>query len=268
MRPGVVAGILSAWLLAPTAWAQDGQDCTAAQLAPIDAWLAAHPWKVGKTNPDARVDAACKASPVDQAVLIVAAAYVQDTDDDRMGVGDKNVIVALVQPRAGKLRSVLTGTIAEDAGMRVARGSLHVDTARYDLAAGVRAFGVDVSSDAPGPKCPDGVFGPLRTLFVQDGASLRPVLAGVPLTSWHRVSGPACPWSEGADDAVIQNTATTISVAPHATHGFADLVLASTIDGRPAPRRRRVLPYDGTRYGAKDDSLWPDIIRPEAATSR
>lgn len=90
MRPGVVACILWAWMLAPAARAQDGPACTPAQLAPVDAWLAKHPWKVGRTIPDARIDAACKASSVGQAVLIVAAAYDQGTDDDRIGVGNRN----------------------------------------------------------------------------------------------------------------------------------------------------------------------------------
>jgi hypothetical protein len=252
----------SATVLAPAAWAQSEQACTTAQLAPVDAWLARHPWRIGKASPDARVDAACKASPADKAVTIVAAAYDRGTDHD------KNVVVALVEPRDGKVRSILAGVIEEDAGMRVMHGSLRVDTARYDLAPGVRAFGVDVSSQASGPKCAESGTGPLRTLFVQDGASLRPVLASVVLSSWLLVSGPASPGAERKDDAVIEDTATTISVAPHATRGFADLVLASTIDGRPAPRRRLVLRYDRTRYGSKDDSLWPDVILPEPATNR
>lgn len=173
-----------------------------------------------------------------------------------------------MQPREGKLRSVLTGTIAEDAGMHVGRGSLRIDTARHDLAPGVRAFGVDVASDAPGPKCPGGGSGPLRTLFVQHGASLRPVLTSVELTSWRRVRGPACAWSQGADDAVIENTVTTIPVASPATHGFADLALASTVDGRPLPRRRVVLRYDGSSHVATDDRLWPGVITPETAAAR
>ena len=262
MRPTVVAGILSAWMLAPTAWAQGGQACTPAQLAPVDVWLTTHPWRIGETNADARVDAACKASPVDKAVVIVAAAYDRGTDYD------KNVVVALVEPHGGRLRSVLTGVIEEDAGMRVMQGSLRIDTARYDLAPGVRAFGVDVSSQASGPKCAEGGSGPLRTLLVQDGASLRPVLASVVLSSWRLVSGPACPSNERKDDAVIEDTATTISVTPHATRGFADLVLASTVDGHSMPRMRAVLRYDGSRYGATDDRLWPGVIVPEPATGR
>lgn len=261
-RPCMLAAVLAASVLAPSAWAEGDQACTPRDLAPIDAWLAKHPWTLGKTSPDARVDAACRASPVDKAVTIVAAAYDRGTDDD------KNVLVALVEPRGGQVRSGLAGVVAEDAGMRVMQGSLRVDTARYDLAPGVRAFGVDMSSQASGPKCAEGGTGALRTLFVQDGASLRPVLASVVLSSWRLVSGPACLGAERKDDAVIEDTATTISVAPHATHGFADLVLASTVDGRAAPRRRLVLQYDGARYGAKDDRLWPDVISLEAAMSR
>lgn len=317
MRPGVVAGILSASMLAPTAWAQDEQACTPAQLAPIDAWLAKHPWEVGKTSPDALVTAACKPSPVDANVLIVAAAYAQDEDD-------KNEIVALVDIRRAAVRAAFTHVIVEDAVVKV--GSFTIDTARYELAPGVRAFGVDFHSQAYVSAAWEFRRERERTLFIQDGTRLRPVLVGFALTtwnavpgrkgrgelsnwmiavattrshglsdlvvtrttepdedgtpalrersvlhydgktygdanpgesaalgprpaasalsSWRLVGGPACPGAERKDDAIVEDTATTISVAPHATHGCAGLVLAmsSTIDGRPAPRTRLIRP--------------------------
>ena len=168
------------------------------------------------------------------------------------------------------MRSVFIGTLPEDAAIRIGQGSLRIDTARYDLAPGVRAFGIDVTSQASGPRCAEGGFGPLRTLFVQAGRSLRPVLASVELSSWRLVSGAACvgPEPEDKQDVVVENAATTISVGTQATHGLADLVLASTIDGRAARGRRLVLHYDGASYVAKDDRIWPSIIVPEAAASR
>ena len=91
-RPCVLAAAL-----ATSAWADGDPICTPRALATIDAWLARHPWKVGQTSPDVRVDAACKASPVDKAVTIVAAAYERGTEYD------KNVVVALVDARGGRV---------------------------------------------------------------------------------------------------------------------------------------------------------------------
>ena len=326
MSPGTrrLTLALSLLALAPAVRAADDQACTPEELAPVDAWLAKHPWKVGKTSADALVTAACKRSPVEANVLFVAAAYAQDEDD-------KNEIVALVDTKTRRVRAAFIGTIAEDTLTRV--GSFRIDTARYALAPGVRAFGVDFFSMGRSSGAAEFVCsGPERTLFIQEGASLRPVLSGfcmrtwsaVPdrerrgelsnwtiaigsarshgladlvvtrttepdedgtpalrersvlhydgktygdanpgesaalgprpaasaLSSWRLVGGPACPGAERKDDAIVEDTATTISVAPHATHGCAGLVLAmsSTIDGRPAPRTR--------------------LIRPAAATSR
>lgn len=261
LRARTIALGLALAAMAPAAFAADDAPCTPAALASVDAWLARHPWRDGRTSPDMRVAAACKSSPTDKAVVIVAAAYGQGGGD----IGDPvNFIAALVEPR-GRVRSTFVGSIPTDAAMALAPGSLRIDTARYDLAPGVRAFGVDVSSSANGPSCPDGGFGPLRTLFVQDGAALRPVLASVELSSWRRVAGPACAWMDGQDDVVIENTVTTIAVDSHATHGFADLVLTGRVDGQLAPRLRAVLRYDGSKYVAKDDRIWPGVIVPDAA---
>jgi len=262
LRARALAFGLALAAAAPAALAAEDAPCAPAALAAVDAWLATHPWREGRTSPDLRVAAACKASPTDPARVIVAAAYGQGGSD----FGDPvNFIAALVEPRGRHVRSTFTGSIPTDAAMALAPGSLHIDTARYDLAPGVRAFGVDVTSSAHGPSCPDGGFGPLRTLFVQDGAALRPVLASVELSSWQRLAGPACAWTEGQDDVVIQNTVTTIAVDPHVTHGFADLVLSGRVDGHVAPRLRAVLRYDGSKYVAKDDRIWPDVIVPDAA---
>ncbi len=236
MTPKRFALTLALSMLAPFASAADDQACAAVDLAPVDAWLAKHPWKVGKTSPDARVTAACKRSPADADVLIVAAAYVQGEDD-------KNEIVALVDTKARAVRAAFTGTIAEDTITRV--GSFRIDTARYDLAPGVRAFGVDFSSIGRASGAAEFVrSGPERTLFVQQGASLKPVLDGFSLTTWSAVpdrdrGGELSHW--------------TIAIGAGRSHGLADLVITRTTepdeDGRPALRERSVLHFDGKTYG-------------------
>ena len=238
MSPGTrrLTLALSLLALASNVRAADDQACAPEDLAPVDAWLARHPWTLGKTSPDALATAACKRSPVDASVLIVAAAYMQGEDD-------KNEIVALVDTKAHRVRAAYTGTISEDTVTRV--GSFGIDTARYQLAPGVRAFGVDFfsighSSGAAEFAC----SGPERTLFIQERASLQPLLSGFCLTTWAAVPGP---------DRRGELSNWTIAIGTARSHGLADLVVTRTTepddDGTPAVRERSVLRYDGKTYG-------------------
>ncbi len=243
-------------ILTPFASAADQQECTPADLAPVDAWLARHPWHVGKTSPDSLVTAACKRSPADANVMIVAAAYVQGEDD-------KNEIVALVDGRARAVRAAFTGTISEDVITRV--GSFRIDTARYELAPGVRAFGVDFSSIGHASGASEFIrSGPERTLFVQHGMTLRPVLVGFSLTTWNAVPdrdrrGELSNW--------------TISIGTTRSNGLFDLVVTRTTEpdeaGIPALSARSVLHFDGKSYGyanpGESDPLGP---RPAASAPR
>ena len=255
MSPGTrrLTLALSLLALASNVRAADDQACAPEELAPVDAWLASHPWKLGKTSPDALVTATCKRSPVDANVLIVAAAYAQDEDS-------KNEIVALVDTRRSALRAAFTGVIVEDAVVKV--GSFTIDTAHYDLAPGVRAFGVDFNSQAYVSAAWEFRRERERTLFIQDGTRLRPVLVGFALTTWNAVPG-----RKGRGE--LSNW--MIAVATTRSHGLSDLVVTRTTepdeDGTPALRERSVLHYDGKTYGdanpGESAALGP---RPAAST--
>jgi hypothetical protein len=264
MRATIVAGMSCASMLAPGAWARDDQHCAAAQFAPVNAWLAKHPWPNGETRPDALVADACNTTRIGSVRSIVAAAYRPQIEDD---VGEWNTIVAVVEPRRGRVLAVFTGTIGDGDGGVISQGSLRIDTARYDLAPGVRAFGVDVSSHPTRASCGESGAGPFRTLYVQDGSSLRPVL-DVTLSSWRVVSGKACPNVAKDDEfGIIERTRQTISVTSQATNGYANLVLNQTIDEAPAPRKHIMLRYDGSHYRATDadnekSTISPDPPRP------
>ena len=237
MSPGKRRLTLALGLLALASGvrAADEQACAPEDLAPVDAWLARHPWKLGKTRPDALVTAACKRSPLDANVLIVAAAYAQDADG-------KNEIVALVDAKARAVRAAFTDVVLEDTATSVA--GLRIDTARYDLAPGVRAFGVEVHSRAYVSAAAEFHREGNRTLFVRDGLRLRPVLRGFANATWNAVQG-----RDGRGEA----SNWTIAVASTRSHGLADLVVTRTTepdeDGTPALRERSVLHYDGKSYG-------------------
>jgi hypothetical protein len=107
------------------------------------------------------ISAACKAWPVGKSRTIAAIAH------DAGVQYEKRLLVALVEPTTGTVLAAYAGSIQEDAAMTVATSTLRIDTARYDLAPGVRAFGIDAS---PGylPGCVEGGLGPVRTLFIQE----------------------------------------------------------------------------------------------------
>ena len=229
-RRAVIALLVA---LAPAAHAMGGQDCAPEDLAPIDAWLVKHPLRAGAARPATAMATACRTSPVDPSLLLVVAAY------DRAASGEKALVVAIIDTRTTAVRSAFQGTVDGDAALSLAQGSLALDTARYDLAPGVRAFGVDQASSMR-----EGGLARYRTLFVQDGPALRPVLDAFLI---YAEGGAA----DGADQA-DPTTAWKIAIAPHATHGYADLVITPVIDGPPGAKPshgpRSTLAYDGQRY--------------------
>ena len=224
-----VALVLGLAAIARAAHAMGAPDCAPEELAPVDAWLARHPWKTGATTPDALVTAACKLWPYDKSVLLVAAAYAQDKEQD------KNLVVALVDAQTMAIRATYQGVIVEDATWSVAQGSLHLDTARYDLAPGVRAFGIDLLSDAVDNAVVRGGATGTRSLFVQDGATLRLVLDGFVLTTSKR----------GADG--VTTTSAKMAMGSHASHGYADMAVTRTTTPGSA-KEHATLAFDGARY--------------------
>ncbi|HEY9024164.1 MAG TPA: hypothetical protein VIP05_07670 [Burkholderiaceae bacterium] len=248
--PSVVA-IVASLACASAAHAMGAPDCQPEDLAPVDAWLAKQPWKAGATSPQAMVAAACRLWPFDRTALIVAAAYAQDKERD------KNLVVALVDTKTMAVRSAFRGVAREDATWSVAQGSLHIDTAPYDLAPGVRAIGVDMTSDAvAGTLVREGVTA-TRSLFVPDGAHLRLVLDGLVLATWRQDAGspPA-------------TSSARIALDPHRTNGFADLRITRTSTAAGTLRQEHTtIVYDGSRYAA--GTTWTrHEVEPESEAQR
>ena len=164
----------------------------------------------------------CKVWPKDNDITIVAFAY-------NAGVADeKSLILATINSRTHAIIARYKSVIQEDAGMRVENSSLHIDTARYDLAKGVRAIGLDMTSGYI-PHCEDGGIGSQRTLFVQETDALRPVLENFIMSEWQytqggnvRCTGPNSP------EVITQESQYHIAMSPKYTHGFADLIISAT----------------------------------------
>ena len=196
------------------------------------------------------VATACKANPADRRQSYVAVAYDAGDPDG------KRLVLAIVQ--GGHVVADYRGEIYEDATLTVQSDSLHIDTAPYVLAQGVRAFGLDVSGWAS-PNCGDGGEGPTRALYVREGAHIRRVLADMQLSSWRYVQegNDRCNSGAPADaPTVVETTRYTLRVLPETHHGFHDLQVTATAtrdDGKPGKDGRRyVLKYDGKRYPVPD----------------
>lgn len=254
-RLGMV--LLGAGLLAAHCHAQDGSagaprdpSCPPALVQSVSEQLKL-PGRVGAAAGDDAdasivVAAACKASPADRSQTYVALAYDAGDQDG------KRLVLAIVQ--GGRVVADYRGEIYEDATLTVQSDSLHIDTAPYVLAQGVRAFGLDVSGWAS-PHCGDGGEGPTRSLYVREGAHIRRVLADMTVSSWRYVQegNDRCNPSAPADaPTVVENTRYTLSVLPETHHGFHDLQVTATAtrdDGKPSQDGRHyLLKYDGKRY--------------------
>jgi hypothetical protein len=157
--------------------------------------------------------------------------------------------------------------MGEDAAFELDADSLRLDTARYDLAKGVRAIGVVMHSAARGPSCPDFYSNQALTLLVREGRGLRPVLQR-DLYAWQRVKGEPC--SVGKGDVITEVANLSLSMAPQVHAGYADIVLTANVSTAESlagsdtmtertRRARQVLRYNGQRYVrvAGGDASWP-----------
>lgn len=237
--------------------AQKEQICSASTIDIVGKFLQIEAFKIPPRgySPNAKAiiaSAACKASPNNKQISIVAIAYESDKENT------KAFIVALVDESKRAVISSLQSEIGEDAAMRVESGSLWIDTAPYRLSSNVRAFGVDLTSGYI-PHCGDGGSGADRTLYVQEGARLRPIL-GATMSYWSFIQGgnPRCmAYDKVPSETVIENIDLTISVASTTTNGYRDIIVTafrSRDDAKPARNQlfRYTLHYDGNEYPTKD----------------
>ena len=254
--------LLASLAFAPAARASEAQACDAEAFA-VAARFAGFK-DFSDEGDDARVAAAvCKAAPDQPGVLLAAFAYSLLPADQRPERYDDLTLATLMIDRAhGRVIASRKEVINEDAGMQVGRSSLTLDTARYTLAPGVRAFGLRLGSIAPGPSCADGYAGGQLTLFVPEGRALRQVLR-LDMSTARALSG--CIGRNGTERWVVESATLTIALAPTRTQGYADLVVRAKIDASggdeakdvPKPRTEtQVLHYDGQRYAPPKDSPW------------
>lgn len=231
--------------------AEPAQACSDATMAAVGAHFKIADFKLSGPEGGAVLAAACKTWPADPKLEIAVFAY------DAGKPEEKQQLTTILDQASGKVVSAHVATIMEDAMMSVYGAHFRIDTARYQLAPGVRAFGVDLHSGYNHHYCPEGGWGPVRTLYVREGARIRPVLDGMVISTWHYVDGTfqgCAEQPEGTPGPVTETTELSLALMKSTSHGYADLELtASTSDDRAKPTnrvKRSVLRYDGKAYPA------------------
>lgn len=201
---------------------------------------------------------ACKTHPQQSHLTIVALFHGINDAQGGWRNDEKGFVAAVVDTRRRAVQSFYRATLEQDAGLRVSDTSLWIDTARYDLAPGVRAFGVRMDIGYS-PQCAEGGTSHYLTLFVPDKHRLRPVLMTKPMSRW-QVLG----WNpdDGACmQAGVATTTLALTLGSAAKNGWRDLHVTertnseefdgSAVGGTsPSSLARWVatLRYDGLKY--------------------
>ncbi|MDQ0009249.1 hypothetical protein J2T07_001426 [Luteibacter jiangsuensis] len=204
---------------------------------------------------------ACRYDPGRDSRIIVALTYLageeksgQKSNDDSKFMRDLDVVV-LEPDRHTVMAHAHEDTAIEDGGARLE--GITIDTARYMLAPGLRAFGVSVNNETH-CTCANNSSTNLK-LYVQHGHRLDNV-ATIETHSWQAgyemgAETPAACTSTAAQKKTVVNIAKTSS------HGLADLQLVTTVTGEydfdedpskcPAIKPTKTittLHFDGTTY--------------------
>jgi hypothetical protein len=249
LRPLFVFPLLA---IAHAVHAGASHDCGAPVLAMLNqqlhvAHFAPGPADFG-TDPDGVIVAsACKPMPSDPRLTIAAVAWKGDKEES------KALVVAIADESAQTISASFRDEIDEDAVTQVNNGSLRLDTAAYVLAPGVRAFGLDIFSNDR--SCGEGSPGPTRSLYVRDGKTLRPVVAGLNFSQSRYLRGnqPRCVSDQReAETAIVEDYTVTIALGTAGKGGWRDLAITATSrrsDHLPGRTPLHVsVPYDGDAY--------------------
>lgn len=252
--------LLALLAFAPVARAVDEQSCDAAAFEVAGRFVGFSDFSADN---GARVaSAACKAAPDQPGLLLAAFAYGRQPAGKPVPDGEAKELAVLLIDRAR--RQVIAShkeLVDEDAATRFEQGSLSLDTARYLLAPGVRAFGLRFHSAGNGPSCADNGFGPLLTLFVPDGHTLRPVLQ-LNVSTQRALSGCIGAVVPGS---VVESAELSVGLAAGRSHDYADLIVRAKIstwaadETRKLPNPRietRTLRFDGASYAVPHEDAW------------
>ncbi|MDR2365705.1 MAG: hypothetical protein LBD68_07615 [Zoogloeaceae bacterium] len=211
----------------------------------------------GRAQEDRRfiVSQACRIWPYAPEYTLAALAYDEGVENE------KNIVVAIIDRERKRVISSKQWKIEEDALTEIGEYSLKLDTARYQLAGNVRAFGLRFQSSATGASCPDARFGDTLILLFPQGKSLRQVLD---LYMYHQRAIQGC-LSGQVPNVIWEEAVLAVGIENTRTNGFYDLRVTASISpgsneeptGSAKKRVERViLRYNGKHYEASGKSPW------------
>jgi hypothetical protein len=204
------------------------------------------------------VSSACKAWPYKGDLLLVALAYDEGVKYERKQV------IAVIDKKMRVVSSSVSD-IYEDAMTQVGESSFKLDTARYQLANDIRAFGVIFKSSAHGANCASGYFNDTLTLYIPNEEKLKPVIT-IYLYKQQWLAG--CPASANNVPSFWEDAGLTLGMANSSTNGFRDILVTAKIEvngGDEVPKEfknrknrteQRVMKFDGKTYKSTKEAWW------------
>ena len=236
-------------LLASSAFALEEDRCGPDAYAAVNKSM-----KITPLSPANVISADCRTWPYKPHLLLAVFAYDEGIESE------KKLLVAVIDEKTNRVVSSFQDAYYEDALTEVGEYSLKLDTARYQLAENVRAFGIRFNSAAHGANCGEAYWGNELTLFVPEGKKLRPVASlNLYQQQWHR----GCP--AATSSALWEDATLTVGMGQSGANGFQDLEITAKIGvnsmesptGKLKNRiERHTLHYDGKFY-KKDRSVVP-----------
>lgn len=212
------------------------------------------------TAPGYIVASACKRWPYKPHFLIAIVAF------DEQKESEKQLVIALIDTKANEVVSQLLTRFDEDPSATVGRNSFSIDTARYQLAKDVRAFGVKFRNVGRGANCPGRAWGDELTLYAATGNSIN-FLFSLPLTVIQVHQGCLSMQIEGVA-IELEDAEISISLDRRYTNGLANLVAQAQIstdaseaaDSKLKAHKNRVethaFYFDGKLYRPSKNPPW------------
>jgi hypothetical protein len=173
--------------------------------------------------------AACKVNPQNKDLMYVALASESNEKPNYNNEQIYDFTIATINTKKNTVVASYRGKLEEDATLRIDEYTLSIDTANYKLNEQTRAFGVDVKSDFS-PSCTEGGSGSLRTLYIQEGKNIRPILNDLILSKWTYVVSPiplcsAAVVTTPETSAIIEKSNISLSMAETKSNGFKDIII-------------------------------------------
>lgn len=184
------------------------------------------------------ITSACKSLPDDNKIKIVAIAYEDSSAINAEEQDAKQFALAMVNSITGEVLGIYNPkeAIIENGS------SFDIDTGKYILAKGVRAFGLVTTTYRP--NCGDGGNSGDFYLYVLNGKRIKPILSGFSKNYWRIVQGgPSCAPAEGT---VTEEASITIGVEKSKTNGYSDLSITAS-----NPERKnliQIIKFNGENY--------------------